>query len=537
MPNRWQCEEQRYQGKLTSYGLNRKVPAFGSRRLPNSNILRRLLFIVSDQKKGMVNVKIRTTAAMAPAASWRSPSTLAGSLEWVGTIATSPVALVLLWAMALAHFASILAALPGHARELDFSHYYVSAWALRQGHDPYSTNLAPIGRKLDLRLAFSNPKFAKLDHLGAITQGCYPPTFLLCFELLTLLRPATAYWVWDGITIAALAAALFLLLGPPSGLKAKTALAALALALIFWPLGVHFYWAQSQILILLLLIGMARLMKRRHAAWAGLSLAAAVRLRGFPIFIIGYLAVRRRWRELLYTASALAAGGLLTLVLVGVHSSFDFVRGVRYVTSPMWLETSDNVALASFILRLFRSFGGPPTLSVEIARQAVTWLARLMILGLTIQATVVSKPDQADDDWRGLSLWLAAMILLSPTAWTHYLVILLFPYAAMVASASHGRASSRAAAMIILSYVLTSARWVLIIIDHFHLGAHALFRQDDWLFFAVIGQCAFMSLLSAWLGCYWWTVDGAAVRTRKIEEPAEPFEAVFGLEAVTGPQR
>ena len=483
----------------------------------------------------MVKVKTRrTTGAMPPAAPWRSSSTLAASLEGVGTIATRPAVLVLLWAVTLAHVASILAKLPGRTRELDFSHYYASAWALRQGYNPYSTDLAPIAGKFNLHLAFSH---AKLFHVGAITQGSYPPTFILCFEPLTLLRPATAYWVWIGTAIAALAAALFLLLGPPSGLKAKTALAALALALIFWPLGEHFYWAQSQILILLLLIGMARLMDRGHAAWAGVSLAAAVLLRGFPIFIIGYLAVRRRWRELLYTASALAAGGLLTLVLVGIHSSFDFVLAVRYVTSPMWLEQPDNVALAAFILRLFRSFGGPPTLSVEIARQAVTWLARLMILGLTIQATVVSKPDQADDDWRGLSLWLAAMILLSPTAWTHYLVILLFPYAAMVASASHGRASSRAATMLILSYVLTSARWVLIIIDHLHLAAHALVRQDDWFFFAVVGQCAFLSLLSGWLGCYWWAVDGEAVRTRKIEEPGEPLESVLRLEAVSGPER
>jgi len=300
----------------------------------------------------MVRVKIhRTTAAIPRAAPWRSPSTPAAFLEWVGTIATSPVALVLLWGVALAHVASILAGLPGRTRELDFSHYYVSAWALRQGYNPYSTDFAPIAGKFNLHLGHNNPKLEKLFHLGAITQGCYPPTFLLCFEPLTLLRPATAYWVWIGITIAALAAALFLLLGPPSGLKAKTALAALALALIFWPLGVHFYWAQSQILILLLLVGMARLMKRGHAAWAGLSLAAAVLLRGFPIFIIGYLAVRRRWRELLYTASALAAGGLLTLVLVGIHSSFDFVRGTCYVTSPIWLGFSSPSLVNAHLCR------------------------------------------------------------------------------------------------------------------------------------------------------------------------------------------
>jgi hypothetical protein len=216
----------------------------------------------------------------------------------------------------------------------------------------------------------------------------------------------------------------------------------------------------------------------------------------------------------------LAAGGLLTLVLVGVHTSLDFVRAVDYVTRPRWLIQKENVALSAFIMRLFRAFGATPTPSMEIARQAVTSAARLDILGLTIQATVKSRPNQVHDDSAALSVWFPAMILLSPTAWVHYLVILLFPYAAMLESASRGHASTRASPMMILSYVLINSRLLFVIITQLHVGAIAPFRPyTSFLLLDVSGACAFLSL-SAWLACYWWAIDEKRP-TAELQEPSD----------------
>jgi hypothetical protein len=269
---------------------------------------------------------------------------------------------------------------------------------------------------------------------------------------------------------------------------------------------------------------MARAMGKGHHALAGLLLAAAALLRMFPILFVGYLVIRRRRRELLYTVSMLAAGGLITLMLVGVHTSLDFVRAVDYVTHPRWLIQKENIALAAVIFRLFRAFGDTPTPSMEIARQAVTSAARLAILGLTIQATVKSRPDQVHDDSAALSVWFPAMILLSPTAWVHYLVILLFPYAAMLKSASRGLAPIRASAMMILSYVLINSRFLFVIITQLHVGALAPFRPyTSFLLLDVSGACAFLSLLSAWLACYWWAID----KERPTAELQEPPEAAL----------
>lgn len=107
-------------------------------------------------------------------------------------------------------------------------------------------------------------------------------------------------------------------------------------------------------------------------------------------------------------------------------------------------------------------------------------------------------------------------------------MILLFPCMAMIASASQGRASSRAAAMMILSYLLVNSGLAFDFIEHFHVGVPAPFQPPNGsLFRAATSGCGFLSLLSAWLGCYLWAADGEAARSGTIDDVYEPSEAVL----------
>src|SRR5713226_1408829 len=83
--------------------------------------------------------------------------------------------------------------------DLDFSAYYYWAYALRTGTDPYSTDLQPLAARLGLMS-------------GGITHSDYPPTFILFFEPLTLARPEIAYWIWTGLNLLTLVAAVAVLL-------------------------------------------------------------------------------------------------------------------------------------------------------------------------------------------------------------------------------------------------------------------------------------------------------------------------------------
>src|SRR5581483_1000199 len=239
---------------------------------------RRMAGRYAARRRNMNGVdSIQIAAAGAPQA-WVSGAGLGATLR-------RPSMIAILWAAALVHVGLTAAELPARAGRFDFSIYYASALALRQNLNPYRINLARIGAPLGLETA-------------PIEHATDPPAFLVCFEPLTLLPVRAAYWVWIALNLAALLAALRLLLGAPSGIDSRLGLALGALALLYPPVGDHFFWAQNKLLVLLLLVLMARWMQQRRDAAAGLTLAVAGLWRGFPFILVGYLVLGRRWRAL-----------------------------------------------------------------------------------------------------------------------------------------------------------------------------------------------------------------------------------------------
>jgi hypothetical protein len=100
---------------------------------------------------------------------------------------------------------------------------------------------------------------------------------------------------------------------------------------LYEPTTQEFFYAQTQILILLLLALVMRWLQRGHDAAAGFALALAGLLKIFPLLLIGYLLAIRRWRATVYTVCGLLLGGLLTLALVGLTHSLAFFQVVGVV--------------------------------------------------------------------------------------------------------------------------------------------------------------------------------------------------------------
>jgi hypothetical protein len=121
-----------------------------------------------------------------------------------------------------------------------------------------------------------------------------------------------------------------------------------------------------------------------------------------------------------------------------------------------------------------------------------------------------------DRDWRLFSLWVAAAILLSPTAWLHYLVLLFVPFTSLAAAASRGALSPHAVMTAVASYVLSllscigmSCLAVLGSPPMQSLGRGPAWRVLDfhgWLMLAK-EECASVALLLAYMAIYWFVVD------------------------------
>jgi hypothetical protein len=425
-----------------------------------------------------VTFSLKPWAANARSAAELGSAPIAG---WLADQITRPPGLILLWLLGLLNVFRLAIQLP--PKFADFNHYYVSALALREGINPYVTRLDPMARSLGL-------------DLGGINKASYPPTFLLCFEALTHLPPHAAYWTWIGLNVAALSAALYLLLAVEKPLDSRRASVFLALTLMYPPLYQEFYYGETQCLILLLAVLMMVCAERGLDVAAGLLLAIAGMLKVFPFVLAGYLACRRQWRALAWTAVGVALIGLVTLWRVG-PVAWSFTEAIPFLTNRFWLSDPDNISINAVVSRIFWPQGDlplPP--AADAVRRAVIALAELGVLLVTARATV-RRETESERRWQAFSLWMVAMIVLSPTAFPNYLIMLAVPFAALARTATRGGVPARAAGAALASYGLAFSHQPLTLFERvFDLSSTAMVDRVAKEYWVLV-------VLLAYLASYW----------------------------------
>ncbi len=189
---------------------------------------------------------------------------------------------------------------------------------------------------------------------------------------------------------------------------------------------------------------------------AGLLIATAALLRAYPLLLVGYFQMRRKCRAVAFATAGVAAGGLVTVAVLGWAQTFSFVHGALWVTDYLVVQRVDDLALGPFVSRMFWAITATgPGSSTDWVRRVTIAVADLAVLGLTVHATL-AEPNlrTRDPDWRIYSLWIATAIMLTPVGWHHYLVLLTIPFVQIVASAADGRSNSRAVWMAALCYML-----------------------------------------------------------------------------------
>jgi Glycosyltransferase family 87 len=255
----------------------------------------------------------------------RSSSSAARLLPRLISALTRTWVLALLW-LAVLVYASRFAIfkLPAPPNFTDFNHYYTATLALRRGSNPYLTSYGALGRSLGLELS------------GLDTEN-QPPTLFLCFAPLTRLGPYSAYWVWVAISLAALVIAVWVLVGETS-LDTRQTLLFGALLFLYPPIYEHFYFANMQIAITLLIVVALHCMACGADRRAGLLLALATALKAYPALLAIYLACRGRWQALRWMTIWGGVIGLLTLWDVG-SASFSFLKTFGYTTARHFIET------------------------------------------------------------------------------------------------------------------------------------------------------------------------------------------------------
>lgn len=294
----------------------------------------------------------------------------------------------------------IAGTLPERSTALDFSHYYASGSLLLRGQDPYRVDLREEVARSGLQLE------------GVVFRATNPPPLIALSSPLALLPPGVAHSVWTGVQVACLAALLWLTV-TIGGLSPQGGLCFAGAALFSYAVYSHFYYAQTQLLIGALLLVALRFLISDRPVPAVLLVGVTGLLKLFPLLLLPWFvwAVRSPGKR------RLAAAGVVL-----------FIGAVVALQWPLWLSffRSAPPVIAAAVEGLPFNFSLPSVL-LRLGVPGV-WAAwpGLMLLGGGYLVCLRAGRERPVEQ---LALLTCLTVAATATAWGHYHVLLLFPFA------------------------------------------------------------------------------------------------------------
>lgn len=245
---------------------------------------------------------------------------------------------------------------------------------------------------------------------------------------------------WIALMALYLAAVLVLLKALAPGRNPWFAFWFAALALNFVPYFETLWRLQLEIPILLLCSAALWFDRRRLPYLAGAMLGIATMLKVYPVFLLGWFVVRRCGRGLAGAFAAIFAIGALGWWIIGPDQNLAYFTMIL----PRLLQESalidpENVALAKPLQTLF---GLAPQAAKRVAQAAS--LATLSVGYWVLYRNGRTRPEPLDPAL-SLALFVCAMLLFMPNAWTNYLLLLLLPFGVILSRLGAAAGTSPAA--------------------------------------------------------------------------------------------
>jgi hypothetical protein len=202
----------------------------------------------------------------------------------------------------------------------------------------------------------------------------------------------------------------------------------------------HLQHTQINIQVLFFVLLAFHLFRRGLSALGGAALALAASVKAVPILLLPYLAYKRAWRPLAWTAGFLVmANAVLPAAGFGPRQAVAHWRSWRAVAEREIRDPTPgllNQSLLAALKRLVTAEGGArdpvqysvATLRPPVVRGAFYVLACAAVLGL---AWAFRRHPPGLDDHRTaseLAILLGAMVVVDPLAWKAHYVVLIVPY-------------------------------------------------------------------------------------------------------------
>lgn len=343
-----------------------------------------------------------------------SPETVASLWRRVAKSLLWDIMAVVVALVSLPRYAELM---PRAARASDFSHYYLSCRALLEGRSPYTTPLVPMAKEFGLVLS---PDTA---------TGGNSPGLQWLFAPFAMLSPRAAFWLWSLLQAVSLGAILWCTRRLLAGrLSARAWRFVVCGAVASVPMLIHFTESQTQLLIGAVLLAALVWYREGRPVAACLAVVAAGLLKLFPFALLPWFVWRggRTWR-----ARAVLAGVSLSAIGVAVIASgpalwWDFYQhGLRVV--GYW---SQNFVFNYCLASLVKHCGG-------------SWDVGLAVGFVSLVAAYALCLRLREDEEAQFCLVSLAMLAGGTTTWSHYMVLAIFPVAAMASRVAANPSGAR----------------------------------------------------------------------------------------------
>ena len=290
------------------------------------------------------------------------------------------------------------------------------------GDQPFDTlATAPLDDAFDA-LAYTDPRFAYiypplwLALLGPVTETISYPVFLAAATWANNLMMIAIVWLAWRASRPTIAAPLFLAVG----------LAGLALTQVG---GLALFYNQVQITVSFLVVLAAERTQARAPVAAGIALALAASLKGYPVLLALIWIGLRDWRALLSFIIAGAALALTSVLLTGWEMHRAFLGQLLQVgrtafLTPITFNLPALLVQLTMVDQLSPVSYGPEHSSRILVGWQPSWMRVLSGLGLVaVLAGTTWVARQRD-----VLVWAlaaGAISMLTAVAWSHHYVVTL----------------------------------------------------------------------------------------------------------------
>jgi hypothetical protein len=323
-----------------------------------------------------------------------------------------------------------------------------------------------------------------------------PPVALLCLPLGWLSYEHAAI-VWFFFELICLSISVALLL-QWLGVKKKVVLASLsALLILFWiPITSELVTGQLTSLLFVLLVGTWQGLRSGKDIQGGILLGSAIAVKLVPWPIIIFLMLRRNWRATCAAVTTITIANIAAATLIGFDRITYYYLKIGMYVSSIYYTRVENFSLWTIGWRMFdgpdlpMKWVGFPNVPPLFTTPAIAPFISIAIpIAMLIFGLIFAFQARNLDTSFGILICL--MILVSPVAWDHYLILALVPLVIVVRNLSSfnwPRKESNIAICIGITFFFSWRAWSPLVIDNGILG-----RNGPAFFFIV----SLLSLLPA----------------------------------------